>query len=693
MDRKRAEAKAHELVEKMTISEAASQLVFNSPAIERLGVKAYNWWNETLHGIARGGTATMFPQAIAMAASFDPDLVLKEAQVCAEEARAKYNAAVASEDRDMYKGLNFWTPNVNIFRDPRWGRGQETFGEDPVLTSLMGAAFVKGLQGSGDVMKAAACAKHFAAHSGPESLRHSFDAIVSEKDMAETYLPAFKALVDSGVEAVMGAYNKVNGEPCCAHEALMVETLRGEWGFKGHFVSDCWAIRDFHEHHHVTSRPEESVALALGKGCDLNCGCTYQYVMNAYDEGLISEKLIRQSAERLFTARYLLGIMEGSDFDSIPFSVVEAPEHLELARKAAAESCVLLKNNGMLPLDLSAIKTLGVIGPDADSRLALQGNYHGTSSHYVTILEGLQQALEDRVRILFSEGSHLYKDSVEPLTQPDDRISEAVAVARASDAVILVVGLDETLEGEETESGDKEDLLLPACQRRLMDAVLSVGKPTAIVLMAGSSIDLGPAVDKADALLLAWYPGALGGKAVADIIRGAVSPSGKLPVTFYHNSDLKEMPDFKDYGMKGRTYRYLEREPLFPFGYGLAYSRVRVKEASVESVSPDDGFDVVATACNEGDCDTDEVVQVYVQNEGSLNAPPNPRLAAFQRVFCPAGETVQVSIRVDSGRIKVVDSKGAFVDEGRAVFYVGIGQCDELTERLTGVRSIRCEVE
>lgn len=678
MDRKTAMLKAHELVAKMTVAEAASQLIFNSPAIERLGIPSYNWWNETLHGIARGGTATVFPQAIGMAATFDKDLIRKEAEVCAAEGRAKYNAAVASDDRDMYKGVNFWTPNINIFRDPRWGRGQETYGEDPVLTAELGAAFVKGLQGDGEVMTAAACAKHFAVHSGPEELRHSFDAKCSEKDLFETYLPAFKELVDCGVESVMGAYNRFEGEPCCGHSRLIGNILRDKWNFKGHFVSDCWAVRDFHQSHKVTSCPEESVSMALKNGCDLNCGCTYQYVMSAYEKGLVSESDIRTCAERLYTTRYLLGIMEGSEYDSIPITEVCSAEHLALSKKAAQEACVLLKNNGILPLNPAKLKTVAVIGPNADSVSALKGNYHGTTIMDRTILRGIQSALPE-ARVLFSEGCHLFRDRVEPLALPDDRISEAVAMAKVSDAVLLVVGLDETLEGEEGDtgnsykSGDKGDLLLPEGQRNLMKAVLSAGKPTVIILMAGSSIDLQDAGEKADAVLLSWYPGDMGGDAVADILFGKVSPSGKLPVTFYHNSDLKKMPDFTDYRMEGRTYRYFRDEPLYPFGFGLTYGNVKVLSASQSVTGGKIRVDVELE--NSGKTDTDEVVQIYARNEGSVHAPLNPRLVAFSRVSCPVGKTIRVSIDVRPDRLLVIDDSGALVSEGKCILAVSLNGC------------------
>ena len=549
MDRDLARKKAQTLVARMTVEEAASQLRYDAPAIERLGIPAYNWWNEALHGVARAGTATSFPQAIGLAAAFDVQLVRELGDVAATEGRAKYNASVAHGDHDIYKGLTFWSPNVNIFRDPRWGRGHETYGEDPYLTGEMGKAYVHGLQGEGEVMKSAACAKHFAVHSGPEAIRHHFNAVATKKDMAETYLPAFRDLVvDAGVEAVMGAYNRTNGEPCCGSKTLLKDILRGEWGFEGHVVSDCWAIRDFHEHHQVTDTAEESAALALENGCDVNCGNTYIYMMKAYEQGLVTEEQIRLAAVRLFTARYLLGIMEGSEYDAIPYTAVECRAHIEKAREASEKSCVLLKNDGMLPLSKEKLRTLAVIGPNANSRISLIGNYHGTSSRYITVLEGIQDELGDDVRVLYAQGSHLFRDREENLGMADDRISEALAAAEASDAVVLVVGLDETLEGEEGDtgnaaaSGDKFNLLLPETQRKLMDAVLAVKKPTVIVLMAGSAIDLGRGAGEANAVLLSWYPGARGGKSVADILFGKVSPSGKLPLTFYHNDQLDLMP-------------------------------------------------------------------------------------------------------------------------------------------------------
>ena len=696
MNKETAKKKAHELVSKMTVSEAASQLRFDSPAIERLGVPAYNWWNETLHGVTRAGTATVFPQAIGMAASFDPELLESIGRVCAVEGRAKYNIASAKEDRDIYKGLTFWSPNVNIFRDPRWGRGQENYGEDPTLTSDLGVAFVKGLQGDKDNMTAAACAKHFAVHSGPEALRHEFDAQASEKDMNETYLPAFKALVqEADVEAVMGAYNRTNGEPCCGSKYLLVDTLRKKWGFEGHVVSDCWAVRDFHECHKVTSCPEESVRLALNNGCDVNCGCTYQHVMHAYEKGMISEETIRTSCERLFTTRFRLGLFDGSEFDSIGIDKIECSEHLALSEKAAKEACVLLKNNGILPLDKNKLKTVGVIGPNANSRMSLIGNYHGTASRYITVLEGIQDELGDDVRVLYSEGCDIQKARVEYLAKDGDRLSEAKAVAEASDVVILVVGLNENLEGEEGDegnnyvSGDKADLLLPKPQRELMDAVLSCGKPVVTVLMAGSSIDLQKAGEKTDALLLAWYPGARGGKAVADILFGKASPSGKLPVTFYRNEDLDRMPDFTDYSMQGRTYRYIPFEPLYPFGYGLTYGKCRVSSAAVEG--KDGKLCVRAKVVNTGVYDTGDVLEIYAHNPESENAPLNARFIGCRRFFCKAGESTEVELAVNADRLLVVDENGESVPGGRTVLYVGTSQPDKLSAALTGEKVLSFE--
>ncbi len=699
-DRTTAQQRARELVGKMTLEEKASQLKYDAPAIPRLGVPAYNWWNEGLHGVARAGVATVFPQAIAIGAAFDTDLAEKVGDTIAEEGRAKYNAYVKENDRDIYKGLTFWSPNVNIFRDPRWGRGHETYGEDPYLTGELGKAFVDGIQGDGEYLKAAACAKHFAVHSGPEAVRHKFDAKASKKDMRETYLPAFEKLVkDADVEGVMGAYNRTNGEPCCGSKTLMQDILRGEWGFDGYYVSDCWAVRDFHTNHMVTDTAEESAALALKTGCDVNCGNTYLHMMKAYEQGLVSEEDITLAAERLFTTRFMLGLFDETEYDKIGYDRIECREHLALADRATAESVVLLKNNGILPLEKKKLKAVGVIGPNANSRAALIGNYHGTSSRYITVLEGIQDCMGEDVRVFYSEGCHLFKDRVENLGLRQDRISEAVAVAKNSDVVVLCLGLDETLEGEEGDtgnsyaSGDKVDLLLPEVQRELLEAVVAAGKPVILVNMTGSAMDLRYAQEHCAAIVQAWYPGARGGRVVADILTGEISPSGKLPVTFYR--DTEELPDFEDYSMKGRTYRYFTGEVLYPFGYGLTYGSAEISSVKLDGQELADGseaglpggsFDSLeVTVSNTGDRDVEEVVQVYIKALDSADATPNERLCGFARVSVKTGGQAVVQVPVDRDALTVINDEGEKVSGGsRYAVSVGFGQSDARTEELTG---------
>ncbi len=677
--------RAEALVAEMTIDEAASQLRYDAPAIERLGVPAYNWWNEGIHGLARSGIATMFPQAIGLAAMFDTELVGKVADITASEARAKFNAYQRLGDRDIYKGLTLWAPNINIFRDPRWGRGHETYGEDPYLTAENGKAFVKGLQGDGRVMKAAACAKHFAVHSGPEALRHSFDARATPKDMEETYLYAFEELVrDAHVEAVMGAYNRVNGEPACASEFLMGK-LR-EWDFDGHFVSDCWAIQDFHMNHMVTASPVESAAMALKAGCDVNCGCTYVNLLAALNDGLITEKDIRRSCVKLMRTRMRLGMFdEHTEFDDIPYTVVACAENKAVSLKCAERSMVLLKNNGILPLDESKLSTIAVIGPNADSRAALEGNYCGTADKYVTFLDGIRERFSGRV--IYAEGCHLYKDRSSVLARAGDRYAEAVAAAECADLVVLCLGLDATIEGEEGDtgnefsSGDKNDLRLPESQRILTERIAALGKPTVIVCAAGSSINTEA---DPDALIHVWYPGSEGGTALAEILFGDVSPSGKLPVTFCESAD--RLPDFTDYSMKGRTYRYTRENVLYPFGYGLTYGAVRVTGLEYR-----DGKAVV-TAENSG-APTEDVIELYLKDY-SEQAVPNAALCGFERVSFGSGETVTVEIPLAQKVFTAVDESGKRAVFGkRFTLYAGTHQPDELSGRLSGTSCVSVDIE
>ena len=688
------EERAADLVSKMTLEEKASQLRFDAPAIERLGIPAYNWWNEGLHGVARSGTATMFPQAIALAAMFDDEFLGEIAGIISTEARAKYNENTRAGDRDIYKGITLWSPNINIFRDPRWGRGHETYGEDPYLTSRLGVAFVKGLQeGNGRHLKTAACAKHFAVHSGPEALRHEFDAVASKKDMYETYLPAFEALVkEAKVEAVMGAYNRTNGEPCCGSKTLLLDILREKWGFDGHVVSDCWAIRDFHTRHKVTDTVEESVALALKNGCDVNCGNSFVFLLRAYEQGLITEADIDKAVYHLFRTRFRLGMFDDDcEYSNIPYDVVDCPEHNAVSLEAARKCMVLLKNDGILPLDINKLKSIAVIGPNADNRMMLKGNYFGTASRYTTILEGVREYADKAgVRVYYSEGCHLFRDRVEPLAQKDDRLAEAVTVAEHADVVILCLGLDSTIEGEEGDTGnaqaagDKLDLNLPGTQQKLLEAVVGTGKPTILVLGTGSALAVNWADEHCSAILNAWYPGSHGGKAVADIIFGTCSPSGKLPVTFYRGTE--DLPEFTDYSMKGRTYRYMTCESLYPFGYGLTYSEVELGGLKAPSQgSQDDDIEISVQITNKGKYDTDEVLQCYIKDLDSPYAVPNHSLCAFRRVSLAAGETKTVTLKVSARSLQVVDDEGNRVPgSGNYTLYVGTGQPDRRTSELYG---------
>ena len=686
--------RAKELVAQMTLEEKVGQTLYQAPAIPRLGIKAYNWWNEALHGVARAGTATVFPQAIGMAATFDEDLLEQVGDAVSTEARAKFNMQQKADDTDIYKGLTFWAPNVNIFRDPRWGRGHETFGEDPYLTSRLGVRYVMGLQGHDeDYLKAAACAKHFAVHSGPESVRHEFNAEVSEQDLRETYLPAFKACVQEGkVEAVMGAYNRTNGAPCCGNSYLLQDILRKEWGFEGHVTSDCWAIKDFHEGHLVTSTPVESVSMAMNNGCDLNCGNLFHFLTQAVENGMVDEKRLDEAVENLFMARMKLGVLdkkEENPFDKIPYTVVDSEEMRKLNREVARRSVVLLKNeNHILPLDKKKLHTIGVIGPNADSRKALVGNYEGTSSRYITVLEGIEDYVGENVRVLYSEGCHLYRDRTSNLAMEHDRDSEVRAVCEASDVVIAVVGLDATLEGEEGDtgneygSGDKPNLNLPGLQPDIIRIAKESGKPVIVVLLAGSAMALSWEDEHVDAILDGFYPGAQGGAAIAEILFGGANPEGKLPITFYQTTE--ELPEFTDYAMKGRTYRYMENEALYPFGYGLSYTTYAY--GNLECVKPfdaQDGITLQVTVTNTGDREGTETLQVYVK--AKREGTPNPQLKYVKKITLKPGESVTEEIHLSPEAFMLYDEKGNFtLEKGAYDIFMGGCQPDARSAALTG---------
>jgi beta-glucosidase len=691
------EERAKDLVSRMTLEEKVTQMLHKSPAVPRLGIPAYNWWNEALHGVARAGTATVFPQAIGMAATFDENLLYEIADVISTEGRAKYHESVRQGDRDIYKGLTFWSPNINIFRDPRWGRGHETYGEDPYLTGRLGVAFVKGIQGKDKkYLKAAACAKHFAVHSGPESERHQFDAVASPKDLRETYLPAFKELVqEAGVEAVMGAYNRTNGEPCCGSKTLLQDILRDEWGFQGHVTSDCWAIKDFHEGHMVTKTAPESCALAVNSGCDTNCGNLYGNLLIAHKEGLVKEETIDRSLVRLFVSRMKLGMFDDPEkvpFTGTPYEVVSCDRHSDFAVKVAEKSLVLLKNDGLLPLDRTKLKSIGVIGPNADSRTALEGNYFGTSDRHVTVLDGIRAAAGKDVRIFYAEGCHLYRNRVSGLSEPDDRLAEALSVAERSDVVVLCLGLDATIEGEEGDtsneyaSGDKLHLNLPGRQQDLLEKVCAVGKPVVLVLLAGSALAVGWADEHVPAIVQAWYPGGRGGEAVASLLFGGFSPSGRLPVTFYRTTE--ELPDFHDYAMKNRTYRYMATEALYPFGYGLSYTRFEygaIKTA--DRIEAGETLQCSVTVKSVGKRASEEVVQLYLKDVEASVEVPRWSLRGIRKVFLEPGEQAEVQFSLTPRQLALIDNDGrAVLEPGKFELYIGGSQPDARSEKLTGTK-------
>lgn len=685
------EERAADLVSRMTLEEKVYQTLHGAAAIERLGVKAYNYWNEALHGVARAGVATVFPQAIGLAATFDEDLVEEVAGVISDEGRAKFNAQQKYGDYDIYKGLTFWSPNVNIFRDPRWGRGHETYGEDPYLTSRLGVRFIEGMQGKDEkYMKVAACAKHFAVHSGPEDIRHSFNAEVSQQDMRETYLPAFKACVkEAGVEVVMGAYNRTNGEACCGSKTLLEDILRGEWQFKGHVTSDCWAIKDFHEYHMVTANAVESVALAMNMGCDLNCGNIYGNLLKAVEQGIVKEETIERAVVRLMTTRMKLGLFDAPEkvpYNTINYDVVDCPKHKKVNEKAARKSVVLLKNEKqLLPLNKDKINTIGVIGPNANNRKALIGNYEGTASEYITILEGIQRYAGDDIRVMFSEGCHLCKNKMQVLAQERDRLSEVRAVADCSDVIIACMGLDASLEGEEGDegnefaSGDKPNLNLPGLQEEVLKVLVETGKPIVLVVLSGSALAINYADENIPAILQGWYPGARGGKAIAEILFGEYSPEGKLPVTFYRT--VEELPEFTDYSMKNRTYRYMKKEALYPFGYGLSYTEFTCSHETVERDG--DKFNISAHLSNEGEMDGAETLQVYVK--ACQDGAPNWQLKALKKVAVKAGGKAEVTVSLEEADFALYNEEGRkILKAGDYEVYVGTSQPDTRSVALTG---------
>ncbi|RZK78818.1 MAG: glycosyl hydrolase [Pedobacter sp.] len=646
-----------DLLSKLTLTEKASLLGYRSEAVPRLNIPAYNWWNEGLHGVARAGEATVFPQAIALAATFNQELVQSVSNVISTEARAKYNLSTAKGRHLQYMGLTYWTPNINIFRDPRWGRGQETYGEDPFLTSQIGTSFVKGLQGSDPShLKIASAAKHFVAHSGPEATRDYFDAIVDEKDLRETYMYAFHKLVNSGVESIMTAYNRVNGTPNSVNKHLIQDVLRKEWGFKGHVVTDCGALDDVFLTHKTIPNATETAAAAIKAGIDLDCSTVLQRdVVKAVQQKLLTEKEVDVALSRLLKTQFKLGFFDDatkSPFYNFRADSIHNKQHVELARKAAIQSMVLLKNtNNLLPLKEANYSAIMVVGPNAASLDAMLGSYHGLSSKVVNIVEGITGAVDPATRVEYDLGCD-YSDTTH---------FGGIWAAGNADITIAVLGLSPVLEGEAGDAflaengGDKKNLSLPASEIAYMKALRkSVKKPIIAVITAGSAVDVSAIADYADAIIFAWYPGEQGGNALADIVFGKVNPSGRLPVTFYNS--VSDLPPYENYNMKNRTYRYFQGQVQYPFGFGLSYTTFNYESKAMPKsrYNTSDTITVTLAVKNVGNVDGEEVVQAYVKYP-SVDRMPLKELKSFQRINVVQGEFENITMKIPVSELKKWD--------------------------------------
>lgn len=687
------------LVEAMTLEEKISQIVDATPAIPRLGINEYNWWNEALHGIARNGKATIFPQGIAMGATFNPDLINEVADAISTEARAKFQVSQEMGNYGKYAGLTFWTPNVNIFRDSRWGRGQETYGEDPYLMSQIGVAFVNGLQGGHPkYLKTAACAKHYAVHSGPEALRHGFNVSPTKKDLRETYLPAFKALVkEANVEGVMSAYNAVYGHPSSANDFLINDILKKDWGFKGYIVSDCGAIGDINKGHHYTKNIVESAAIALNTGINLNCGYAYNHLKEAIEQGLTTEETLDLRLKELLITRFKLGLFDPSEmnpYNYIKPEVIHCDAHVQLAKQVALESIVLLKNeNNTLPLNKN-IKVPYVTGPFASSSDVLFSNYYGISPNLVTILEGIANKVSLGTSLNYRMGALPFHKNVNPLNY-------APQVAKTADAIIAVVGISADMEGEEVDAiaspskGDRVDLKLPQNQ---IDYVKEIAKnkkgPLILVVCSGSAVALHELYDLADAILYVWYPGEQGGNAVADILFGDASPSGHLPITVPQS--VEQLPPFEDYNMKGRTYKYMTETPLFPFGFGLSYTKFEFNDISInkQSLKKKDELTVSCSIKNIGDINADVVAQLYLIPKDKEADMPLYILKRFKRVNLKSGELQKVEFKLSPSDLLFIDKNGDEIwKKGKYEIVIGNSLPSERSMELGAALPTRTQIE
>lgn len=654
--------KAREVISKMTVDEKISQMMNDAPGIERLGIKPYNWWSEGLHGVGRNGRATVFPQPIGLGATFNPELVQQIGAAISTEGRAKFNVAQKINNYSIYAGLTYWSPNVNIFRDPRWGRGMETYGEDPYLSGTIGAAYVKGMQGDDPFyLRAAACGKHYAVHSGPEKDRHTFNAIPSKRDLFETYLPAFKMLVQKGhVEAIMGAYNRVYGESASGSKLLLLDVLRKDWGFKGHVVSDCGAVTDIFTGHHIAKSHAEASAIAVKNGLNLECGSSFNALKEALEQNLLTEADLDNALMPLMMTRLKLGILfpdSQCPYNNIPESVVASDAHAAIARKAAQESMVLLKNDNVLPIN-KEIKTMFVVGPYAADAFVLMGNYFGVSNRYSTYLQGIV----DKV----SEGTSInYKLGFLPTTPNVNEVDWTIGEARGASVCVVVLGNSGAIEGEEgdaiasTALGDRDNISLPKHQMEFLRKLTKDNNNKVVtILTGGSPIDVKEISEISDAVIMAWYPGQEGGFALGDLLFGDVNFSGRLPITFPLSVD--GLPAFDDYTMKGRTYKYMSDNIMYPFGYGLTYSKVLYSDAKMlnKKYKGKEPLQLQVTLRNESNREVDEVAQVYLSAPGAGQTVPIETLISFKRVKLQPNSSQVVDFTIQPDELKMVQEDG-----------------------------------
>jgi len=661
------EERVNDLVGRMTIDEKIGQMMNTAPAVDRLGIPAYNWWNECLHGVARAGLATVFPQAIGLGATWDEDLILRVANVISDEARAKHHEFVRNGSRRIYQGLTFWSPNINIFRDPRWGRGQETYGEDPYLTGRLAVQFVKGLQGNDPkYFKTIATLKHFAVHSGPEPERHSFDADTDERDFRDTYLPQFEMGIKEGkAYSVMCAYNRYKGEACCGSNSLLTGILRTEWGFDGYVVSDCGAIDDIYRGHKIVATAAEAAALGVKSSTDLECGSVYRNLKESLAKGLITEPEIDVSLKRLFTARFRLGMFdppEMVEYSKIPYTVLDSERNKALAKETALKSIVLLKNkDNLLPLNKNSTGKVAVIGPNSDQTFVLLGNYNGTPSDPVTPLRGIKEKLAGVSEVLYAQGCTWAAGLPGTQQDPAQLKAEALEIAKGADIIIMCMGITPRLEGEEMRvsidgfrGGDRTRLDLPDVQQDLIKSVHALGKPVILVLLNGSALAINWENENIPAIIETWYDGQAAGQALADVIFGDYNPAGRLPVTFYKSTD--DLPAFTDYKMENRTYRYFKGEPLYPFGYGLSYTTFKYSKLKVtRKVNSGDTLTVSVKIRNTGKFAGDEVAQLYISNLTASVPVPLHALKGFKRIHLNPGESRVVTFNVAPEAFSIID--------------------------------------